>query len=267
MRKPPGAHGRKPENRGSNPLGPANKNNKVYLDGKVMTEKVVFMWSGGKDSALALHEILKTGNCEVVALMTTLTKDYDRVSVHGFQRVLLEQQAVSLGFPLEKVLISKDARLENYEFEVRKGLIEFFKRGVSSVVFGDVSLEDVREYREKFLSKLNMKGIFPLWNRNTLKVAHEFISEGFKAVITCVDSKCLGKEFVGRIFDCEFIAELPANVDPCGENGEFHSFVYDGPLFNRRILFNLGKTVLRENRFYYCDLMLSPPAKQESEVQ
>jgi len=220
-----------------------------------MREKVVVAWSGGKDSALALHEVLKANRYEVVELLTTVTQDYDRISIHGVRSVLLEQQARSLGFPLEKMLISKGASDAEYESILQKALNRHRINGVFSVVLGDIFLEDVRKYREGILSKVGMKGIFPLWKKDTNQLAHTFIDLGFKAVVTCVDSKSLGKDFVGREFDRQLLAELPSNVDPCGENGEFHSFVYDGPIFSERIFFAKGEIVLRENRFYYCDLV------------
>ena len=220
-----------------------------------MGEKVIVAWSGGKDSALALYEILNAKSYEVLELLTTVTQDYDRISIHGVRSVLLEQQARSLGFPLEKMFISKGASDAEYESILLKSLSGHRTNGVFSVVFGDIFLEDVRKYREGILSKVGMKGIFPLWKRDTRQLARAFVDLGFKAVITCVDSKSLGKDFVGREFDRQFLADLPFNVDPCGENGEFHSFVYDGPIFSERIFFTKGEIVLRENRFYYCDLV------------
>jgi len=222
-------------------------------------EKVILSWSGGKDSALALYEIQKTDSYEILGLLTTLTEDYDRISIHGVRRILLNQQADSLGFPLEKVLISKSASNEEYESKMREILSKYLAVGVSSAVFGDIFLEDVRKNREDYLSKMGMRGIFPLWKRDTHELAHKFIDLGFKAIVTCVDSKALGKRFVGRIFDERFLSELPSSVDPCGENGEFHSFVCDGPIFQERISCEIGEVVLRENRFYYCDLI--PTAK------
>ena len=222
-----------------------------------LREKVIVSWSGGKDSALALYEVLETGNYEVLELLTTVTKDYDRVSIHGVRRVLLEQQANALGFPLEKMLIAKGTSDTEYESILLKALNRHKTNGVFSVVFGDLFLEDVRKYREGILSKIGMKGIFPLWKRDTRQLARTFIDRGFKAVITMVDSSFLGKDFAGRTFDAQFLSDLPSNVDPCGENGEFHTFVYDGPMFRERIFFTQGEIVLRENRFYYCDLIPS----------
>ena len=222
-----------------------------------LREKVIVSWSGGKDSALALYEILKTGRYEVLELLTTVTQDYDRISIHGVRRVLLEQQANALGFPLEKMLISKGTSDAEYESILLKALNRHKTNGVFSVVFGDLFLEDVKKYREGILSKIGMKGFFPLWKRDTRQLARMFIDLGFKAVITMVDSNFLGKDFAGRTVDAQFLSDLPSNVDPCGENGEFHTFVYDGPMFHEKILFTKGEVVLRENRFYYCDLIPS----------
>lgn len=220
-----------------------------------MNEKVLFSWSGGKDSAMALYELQRNRSYEISALLTVVTEDYDRISMHGVRRVLLERQADSLGYPLEEIFISKNASNEEYESKMRDVLVKYREAGVSSVVFGDVLLEDVRRYREDNLAKVGMRGIFPLWKRDTTELANTFINLGFKAIITCVDSKVLGKRFVGRVYDKQFLRELPPHVDPCGENGEFHSFVYDGPIFRRKISFAVGDIVLRDNRFYFCDLI------------
>lgn len=220
-----------------------------------MSNKVLFAWSGGKDSAVALYELKKNRDYEISALLTTITEDYDRISMHGVRRILLEQQAESLGLPLEKIYISKRSSNEEYESKMKDELTRCQGLGISSVAFGDIFLEDLRKYREANLSKVNMKGIFPIWKRNSSELAHTFIGLGFKAVITCIDSKVLDKAFAGRTFDKQFLSELPSNVDPCGENGEFHSFVYDGTIFSRRILYEKGEVVLRDNRYYFCDLM------------
>lgn len=220
-----------------------------------MKEKVILSWGGGKDSALALYEIQKTGDYEISALLITITEDYDRSSMHGVRRILVEQQANSLGFPLEKVFIPKKVSNEDYESKMRGVLEKYLNVGVYSVVFGDIFLEDIRRYREENLSKIGMKGIFPLWGRDTTELANTFIDFGFEAVVTCIDSNFLDKIFIGRTFDKQFLSELPSTVDPCGENGEFHSFVYDGPIFNGKVLYKKGEIVLRENRFYFCDLI------------
>jgi len=169
---------------------------------------------------------------------------------------LLEKQTESLGYNLEKIFISKKSSNEEYEFKMRGVLERYLKLGVSHVVFGDVFLEDVRRYRDENLDKLGMKGIYPLWKLDTTDLAHRFIDLGFKAIITCVDSKTLDRKFVGKLFDEQFLSELPPKVDPLGENGEFHSFVYEGPIFRERISYTRGEVVLRDNRFYYCDLAL-----------
>ncbi len=219
-----------------------------------MTEKVVVGWSGGKDSALALYEVLKSG-VDVLELLTTVTQEYDRVSIHGVRTVLLEQQAEALGLPLEKIMLPKGAADKDYEKEFLTILRSHRNRGVLSVVFGDIFLADVKRYREEMLSKIGMHGIYPLWGRDSRELAGKFIDLGFKAVITVTDGNVLGKEYSGREYDRKFLADLPAGVDPCGENGEFHSFVYDGPIFRNPVKFSEGEVVLRENRFWYTDLV------------
>jgi len=220
-----------------------------------MTEKILLSWSGGKDSALSLHELRKTGQFEITALVTTVTEGYDRVSMHGVRRTLLEQQAASLGIALEQVVISQKASNQEYEAKMQALLERYLRMGVSKVAFGDLFLEDIRKYRDENLARIGLTGIYPLWKRDTRAMAHEFIALGFRAVICCVDSKALDGRFVGRDFDTQLIRELPLTVDPCGENGEFHSFVYDGPIFKWRIPVDKGEISLRDDRFYYCDLM------------
>ena len=220
-----------------------------------MVEKILFAWSGGKDSAMALYEVLKSRKYDVAALLTTVTQDYDRISMHGVRRVLLEQQAALLGLPLETVLISKCSSNEEYEAKMKEKLICYKQKGITSVVFGDIFLEDLKKYRENNLAKVDLKGVFPIWKRATHELAAAFIDLGFRAIITCVDSKFLDRSFTGRVFDKQFLSDLPSGVDPCGENGEFHSFVYDGPIFSSGITFEKGQVVLRDNRFYYCDLI------------
>lgn len=222
-----------------------------------MAERVILSWSGGKDSALSLYEIQNADDYEISALLTTVTEDYDRISMHGVRRILLEQQAAFLGLPLETILISKGASNEEYESKMRAVLLKYLKAGVSSVVLGDIFLEDLRRYREDNLAEIGMRGIFPLWKRDTDELARIFLDSGFKAIVTCVDSNVLDKTFVGRVFDERFLSRLPPNIDPCGENGEFHSFTYDGPIFQQKISCTVGEVTLREDRFYYCDLISS----------
>jgi uncharacterized protein (TIGR00290 family) len=219
-----------------------------------MAEKVLFSWSGGKDSALGLYEIKKRQDLEIVSLITTMTEDYDRTSMHGVRRELLESQAESLGLPLYKIFISKQSSDEDYGHKMKEMLTHFSELGVTSVVFGDIFLEDLRKYREKQLSMVGMEGIFPLWKKGTHELAHTFINLGFRAIVTSTDSQMLDGKFVGREIDEEFLAQLPPSVDPCGENGEFHSFVFSGPILRKRVFFRVGEVVMRENRFYYCDL-------------
>ena len=220
-----------------------------------MAEKVLFTWSGGKDSAMALYELKKDHDYKVKALLTTVTEKYDRVSMHGVRRILLEEQAESLGFLLEKIFISEKSSNEEYETKMKEKLNIYKNQGILSVVFGDIFLEDLRKYREDNLLKIGMKGIFPIWKKDTTDLANKFIDSGFKAIITCVDTNVLDKAFAGRMFDKRFLSDLPSSVDPCGENGEFHSFVYDGPIFKKKISFKIGETVLRDNRFNFCDLI------------
>jgi uncharacterized protein (TIGR00290 family) len=222
-----------------------------------MREKVVVAWSGGKDSALALYEVLNSGSYEVLELLTTVTKDNSRISIHDVQRVLLEQQAQALRIPLEELFIPKGASDAEYEDKLLKALKRHRDNGVSSVVFGDLFLEDIRKYREHILEKVGMNGVFPLWKKDTRKLARTFINLGFKAVITSVDSSVLGKDFAGREYNEKFLSDLPVNVDPCGENGEFHTFVYNGPIFCEKVPFKKGALTLKDNRFYSCDLIVA----------
>jgi|SRR3989344_434283 len=219
-----------------------------------MAEKILFSWSSGKDSSLALYELQKQGY-KICALLTTITQNYDRVSMHGVRTVLLEQQASSIGCPLEKILISAGAPNSEYESKMREVLEKYKSLGVTSIGFGDIFLENLKKYREEKLSAIGMKGIFPLWGINTGELARRIIRLGFKAIITCVDSNLLDRKFAGREFNEQFLSELPANIDPCGENGEFHSFTYAGPIFKKSIPIKTGEVVLRDNRFYFCDLI------------
>ena len=211
-------------------------------------------WSGGKDSCLALHEIQKTRDYRVAALLTTVTSDYDRISMHGVRRVLLEHQAASLGLPLHQVRITKGASNDEYEMNLIEAVSAYRNQGIDSIVFGDLFLEDIKVYRDQFLARHDLRGIYPVWMRDTAEFIREFIELGFKAVLTCVDSKALDQSFAGRIIDHDFLAALPANVDPCGENGEFHTFVYDGPNFGQPVDLSVGETVSRDG-FWFCDLL------------
>ena len=219
-----------------------------------MKEKVLFAWSSGKDSARAFFELKQDTRYEIAGLMTTVTEGYERVSMHGVRLALLEQQAEAMGMPLEKVYIPRESSNESYETAMRNCLFSHKAHGVSAVAFGDLFLEDLKTYREKKLSEVGMKAVFPLWKRDTKELARSFVRLGFKAVVTCVDSQALDGGFAGRLYDERFLEDLPASADPCGENGEFHTFVYEGPIFNRPVSFERGGIVVRENRFYFCEI-------------
>lgn len=227
--------------------------NNFVLRNIALKERILLSWSGGKDSCMALHEIQKSNGYEIV-LLTTVTEDYDRISMHGVRRTLLERQAESLGLHLVKVYIPKKSTQEEYELRMKEVLTKHQNEGANSVAFGDIFLEDLRRYREENLYRIGMRGIFPIWRKNTSELIRRFIDLGFKAVVTCVDPKTLDPSFAGRVIDDDFISQLPVHVDPCGENGEFHSFVFDGPIFEREVKFSLGEVVLRDS-FYFCDLL------------
>lgn len=223
-------------------------------DNQTVKKPLVISWSGGKDSCFALHEIRKTSTFQVAALLTTITRDYDRISMHGVRRILLERQASSLGQQLKMVSISKNASNEEYENNMSQAFTDYRATGVSLVAFGDLFLEDVRSYRERLLAKNDMHGVFPLWQRDTTDLIREFIDLGYKSIVTCVNSELLDESFVGRIIDYSFLKSLPSNIDPCGENGEYHSFVFDGPIFREPVRFSSGACVLRDT-FWFCDLV------------
>jgi uncharacterized protein (TIGR00290 family) len=219
-----------------------------------MKQPILFCWSGGKDSALALYELQRTGEYEVAALLTTVTADYDRISMHGVRRALLHEQAAALGLPLHEVFISKQSSNAEYEAEMGKALQQFRERGVETVAFGDIFLEDLREYREGNLARVGMRAVFPIWKRDTRELVRTFLDLGFSAVTTCIDGRVLEASFAGRTIDERFLSDLPPGVDPCGENGEFHSFVFTGPNLARRISFEVGETIARDS-FFFCDLV------------
>jgi len=220
-----------------------------------MVERVNLSWSGGKDSALAFRELSRDPRYEVRSLLTTVTEGYDRISMHGVRVSLLDRQAKALGLPLVKVPIPQAANNEQYESKMREALTRERANGVRTVAFGDIFLEDIRRYREEKLSQVGMKAIFPIWKRDTRVLALEFINAGFRAILTCVDSEQLAGSFVGRTFDHSLLRDLPSGVDQCGENGEFHTFVCAGPIFSQSIPVHKGEIVVREDRFYYCDLL------------
>lgn len=208
---------------------------------------------------MALHELRKDASIEIVALLTTITTDYDRVSMHGVRTELLERQAESIGLPLERVMISVGATNEDYGAAMRVALEKYQALGVTAVAFGDIFLEDLRRYREEKLAEVGMTAIFPIWKRDTREMAREFIELGFKAIVTCADTQADCGRFAGRDFDEQLLSELPPTADACFENGECHSFAYAGPIFRAPITVTRGEIVLRDERFYFCDLLPNPP--------
>jgi uncharacterized protein (TIGR00290 family) len=213
-----------------------------------MAEPVLIAWSGGKDSALALQEVLRDERYRVVALVTTVTAGYERISMHGVRRGLLHQQSRSLDLPLEEVVISPHAANEEYERHMEAALTAARARfpGLDAVVFGDLFLAEIRAYRERMLARIGMRGLFPLWLRDTRTLGAEFVRQGYKAVVVCVDSHALPRSFAGREFDAALLGDLPPGIDPCGENGEFHTFVYAGPILRAPVLHRRGEIVVRE---------------------
>jgi uncharacterized protein (TIGR00290 family) len=217
--------------------------------------KVILSWSGGKDSALALWSLRQEHRREPVALLTTVTEGYDRISMHGVRRELLDAQARETGVPLVAVTIPPKCPNDVYEQRMAQALASSELDGADEVAFGDLFLQDIRAYREERLAGAGKRGIFPLWGRNTAELARAFIDAGFEAVIVCVDPRQLDPSFAGRRFDESLLADLPPDVDPCGENGEFHTFVNAGPVFERRLEYELGPVTLRDG-FAFCELRL-----------
>lgn len=224
-----------------------------------MKTKALLSWSGGKDCAAALGRVLAGGGPEIAALVTTVTAGYERISIHGVRTVLLEEQAAALGLTLEKAIIPQAASNEEYEAAL-ESVLSRYQGLLSKVVYGDIFLGDVRRYREEHLGRLGFECEFPLWGMDTGKLARNFIESGMRAVVVCVDGDVLGGSFAGKEYDHDFLSDLPEGVDPCGENGEFHTFVYDGPIFSRSVGFQKGEVVLRDGRFYFCDLLPSAGA-------
>jgi uncharacterized protein (TIGR00290 family) len=216
---------------------------------------VLLSWSGGKDSSLALHDLLASETHRPVGLLTTVTEEFDRISMHGVRHTLLRRQAEQLGLHLSVVLIPPDPSDTSYRDRMGAALIDARKQGIEAVAFGDLFLQDVRVFREAMIAAAGMTAIFPLWGRPTTDLARTFVELGFRATLTCVDTTQIPAHFAGREYDAQLLAELPAGADPCGENGEFHTFVHAGPLFPEPIQVTRGEHVLREGRFMYCDLV------------
>lgn len=232
-----------------------------------LRHKSLFNWSGGKDSSLCLYHALRDERFDIQYLLTTINGKHKRISMHGVSEDLLNDQAESIGLPLRKLHLPETPTISEYEIIVTKELEEAKSHDITISIFGDIFLEDLRIYREKQLAKKGFTAMFPLWKRDTMDIAKEFIELGFKAIIVSVDSRYLDQSFAGRKYDQSFIDDLPDNVDPCGENGEFHSFVFDGPIFNYPVKCKKGEIVYKEYKshskdnpeenigFWYCDLI------------
>jgi uncharacterized protein (TIGR00290 family) len=214
----------------------------------------VLSWSGGKDSSMAAYQLLASQKFEIAALLTTVTQEFDRISMHGVRRELLERQAASLGIPLEIVSIPKECTNEIYEARMRAALERFRSQGIRKVAFGDLFLEDVKKYRDERLAQVGLSGLYPLWMRDTEELVRTFIALGFRAILACVDTEAIDASFAGRQIDQALLDDLPETADPCGEYGEYHSFVYAGPIFAQPIACRAGEIVRRTPRFNYCDI-------------
>lgn len=220
-------------------------------------EPLILSWSGGKDSALALARLRESPDVEVVGLMTTVTAGYDRISIHGVRRGLLHAQAAALGLPVHEVTLQPQSSNEAYERATADALAQVRERTpeVRRLAFGDIFLEDVRQYRESLVAGLGFGAVFPLWGEPPATLADEVIGRGFAARLVCVDTQQLPASFAGRVYDAALLADLPPGTDPCGERGEFHTFVSDGPGFRAPVPYTTGEVVLRDERFAYCDLL------------
>ena len=242
----------------------------------ILMKKTYFNWSSAKDSALALYKILQNPDYNLDLLVTTINKDFDRVSMHGLRKELLFKQVESIGINLKTIAFPADVTMSLYAEIMKQAMDSLLEKGYTHSVFGDIFLEDLKAYRDAKLAEVNISGVYPLWKKDTKKILQEFLDLGFKAITVCVNAKLLGEEFVGRVIDKQFIEDLPKNVDVCGENGEFHTFVFDGPIFKFPIDFSVGEKVLRsytlhkdkddnchqsekevpnhDTKFWYCDL-------------
>jgi uncharacterized protein (TIGR00290 family) len=231
-----------------------------------MKIKAIFNWSGGKDSAFALYKILNGNKYSVEGLLTTISLKYKRISMHGVRETLLNLQTERIGIPLEKVWLPDVASMEVYEQTISEKMLELKDRQITHAIFGDIFLEGLKKWREDQLAKLGFTGVFPLWIKNSQRLVNEFIDLGFKTIVVSVDTKYLDESFVGQVIDHEFLKRLPSYVDPCGENGEFHTFVFDGPIFKSPVPFTVGEKLYKEypshngkpgeqNGFWYCDLI------------
>jgi uncharacterized protein (TIGR00290 family) len=223
----------------------------------MMREPIVLSWSGGKDSSVALAALREDERFEVVALLTSVTPAYDRISIHGVRRSLLHAQAASLGLPVLEVELEPGCSNEAYEqaFLAAAARARAAHPGLRAIAFGDLFLEDVRAYRERLAAEAGLEPVFPVWGRDTAALAAEVVALGYRAHLVCVDTEALPAAFAGAPFDAALLRALPRSVDPCGERGEFHTFVHDGPIFARPVGVATGEVVIREGRFAYCDLL------------
>lgn len=242
--------------------------------------KTIFNWSGGKDSSLCLHRVLRSGKYEIACLLTTINEGHQRISMHGVRVELLQRQAESMQLPLTQMAMPPSPSMRSYDNRMAATLKDLKSNGATACIFGDIFLEDLRRYREERLAEAGLRGIFPLWMIPTQDLVREFIGLGFKAMVVCVNDRFLDKSFAGRIIDHDFLKDLPSGVDPCGEYGEFHSFVYDGPIFKEPVRIRTGEIVhrkyeppqeneedasydcaaasddaLSDTGFWYCDLL------------
>jgi len=226
-------------------------------------QKAMYNWSGGKDSSFALWQILKEKQFSVEYLLTSMSAEHKRISMHGVAEYLLDEQADRLNLPLRKIYLEENSSLESYNAVMAEEMKFAKSQGIEVSIFGDIFLEDLRTYREEQLKSVGLKGHFPIWKRDTLELVKDFINSGFKAVIVSANARLLDKSFCGRIIDHNFINDLPEGVDPCGENGEFHSFVFDGPIFSKPINIKIGETIMKkynvsegtDSEFWYTDLV------------
>lgn len=218
-----------------------------------MKKKILLSWSSGKDSAWSLHLLKQQGGCEIAGLITTINSAFDRVAMHSSRRSLVEKQADAAGVPLIPVPLPWPCSNVDYECAMKTVVDQAVAQGVEAIAFGDLFLEDIRAYRERQLKDTGLTPLFPLWHLPTEALAREMIASGLRAKLVCVDPKKLSAEFAGREFDERLLRDFPPDVDPCGENGEFHSFVYAGPMFNHEIPVTVGERVQRDG-FWYADL-------------
>ncbi len=208
--------------------------------------KSIFNWSGGKDSSLALYKILEQKEYQIETLLTTVSEEHNRISMHGVRYDLLVEQAKAIQLPLSAIRLPNLPSMSSYDDIMEREMNHYKSKGITTSIFGDIFLEDLKTYRENQLARVGLKAHFPLWKRDTKELLNEFIDLGFKTILVCINAELLPKEFAGRIIDKDFINDLPDNVDPCGENGEFHTFVFDGPIFKKPVEFELGEVVFKE---------------------